>query len=314
MEPNKKEPVDAMKLIKSLIDVIQASFATAWKAVLLLGGAVLIAYCYFESIVPEGLSLGDAFFLASAAFSFACIALIGIGFGAFAALWALKLFVVANNFRLKRRGKPPAALLHRAVDNGATVFMSLIATLAFGSTLVLLKDQSPDARMHATLLFFAAAGLIGGILLLIVPTTTAQRPSIRLTVSFLAMTIFGLLVATRPALLNLAMVNLGVRSAPGQVVVFSDAEHTQLAAIATASGVKVQFCKLPTTDKWGTRDARAVWHGVGGSSYVRLFDETNGSRDVLVRANRADVEVIRGERTGFDCPPKVAAASIGKSS
>jgi hypothetical protein len=62
MEPNKKEPVDAMKLIKSLIDVIQASFATAWKAVLLLGGAVLIAYCYFESIVPEGLSLGDAFF------------------------------------------------------------------------------------------------------------------------------------------------------------------------------------------------------------------------------------------------------------
>jgi len=81
MEPNKKEPVDAMKLIKSLIDVIQASFATAWKAVLLLGGAVLIAYCYLESIVPEGLSLGDAFFLASAAFSFTCIALIGIGFG-----------------------------------------------------------------------------------------------------------------------------------------------------------------------------------------------------------------------------------------
>ncbi|WP_053572588.1 hypothetical protein [Caballeronia cordobensis] len=313
MEPNKKEPVDAMRLIKSLIDVIQASFSTAWKAVLLLGGAVLIAYCYFEGIVPEGLSLGDAFFLASAAFSFTCIALIGIGFGAFAALWALKLFVVANNFRLKRCGKPPAALLHRAVDNGATVFMSLIVTLAFGSTLVLLKDQSPDARMHATLLFFAAAGLIGGILLLIVPTE-AQRPSIRLTVSFLAMTIFGLLVATRPALLNLAMVNLGVRSAPGQVVLFSDAEHTQLAAIATASGVKVQFCKLPTTDKWGTRDARAVWHGVGSSSYVRLFDETNGSRDVLARANRADVEVIRGERAGFDCPPKVAASSDGKSS
>lgn len=310
MEPKKKEPVDA---IKSFIDVIQTAFTAAWKAVLLLGGLILVAYCYFESIVPEGLSLGDAFFLASAAFSFTCIALIGIGFGAFSALWALKLVVVANNFRLKRRGEPPAASLHRAVDNGSTVFMSLVVALAFASTLIFLRDQSPDARMHATLLFFAAAGAIAGILLLIVPTK-APRPGIRLTVSFLAMTLFGLLVATRPALLNLAMVNLGVRSAPGQVVVFSDAEHTQLAAIATASGVKVQFCKLPSTDKWGTRDARAVWHGVGGSSYIRLFDEANGSRDVLVRANRADVEVIRGERTGFDCAPKVAAAPLGKSS
>lgn len=105
-----------------------------------------------------------------------------------------------------------------------------------------------------------------------------------------------------------------MRSAPGQVVIFSDAEHTQLAAIAAASGMKVQFCKLPTTDKWGTRDARAVWHGVGGSSYVRLFDETNGSRNVLVRANRADVEILRGDRTGFSCAPTLAAAPAGKSS
>lgn len=97
----KKEPVDA---IKSLIDVIQAAFTAAWKAVLLLGGLILVAYCYFESIVPEGLSLGDAFFLASAAFSFTCIALVGVGFGVFSTLWALKLLVVANNFRLKRRG------------------------------------------------------------------------------------------------------------------------------------------------------------------------------------------------------------------
>ncbi|SAK78921.1 hypothetical protein AWB76_05270 [Caballeronia temeraria] len=313
MEPNKKEPVDAIKVIKSLIDVIQASFSTAWKAVLLLGGLILVAYCYFESIVPEGLSLGDAFFLASAAFSFTCIALIGVGFGAFSTLWALKLLVVANNFRLKRRGEPPAASLHRAVDSGSMVFMSFLVALPLAYLLVFVRDQSPDARMHATLMFFAAVGAITAIIVLIVPSKVQQR-DIRLTVVFLAVAIFGALVATRPAPLNLSMVNLGVRSAPGQDVIFSDAEHTQLAAIATASGVKVQFCKLPTTDKWGTRDARAVWHGVGGSSYIRLFDETNGSRDVLVRANRADVEVIRGDRTGFDCPPKVAASPDGKSS
>lgn len=313
MEPNKKEPVDAIKLVKSLIDVIQASFATAWKAVLILGGAILVAYCYFESIVPEGLSLGDAFILASAAFSFTCIAVLGVSFGVFAALWALKLLVLANNFRLKRRGQPPGSSLHPVVDNRSTVFMSFLVALPLAYLLIFVRDQAPDARMHATLMFFAAVGAITAILLLIVPAK-AQRSNHRLTVSFLAMAVFGILVATRPAILNLAMVNLGVRSAPGQVVIFSDAEHTQLAAFAAASGVKVQFCKLPTTDKWGTRDARAVWHGVGGSSYVRLFDETNATRDVLVRANRADVEVLRGERTGFSCAPTLAAAPVAKSS
>ncbi|MDR5755191.1 hypothetical protein [Caballeronia sp. LZ024] len=112
--------------------------------------------------MPEGLRLGDAFFLASAAFSITCIALIGIGFGAFSAVWALKPLVVANNLRLKRRGEPPAASLHRAVDNGSMVFMSLLVALAFASMLIFLRDQSPDARMRATLLFFAAAGAIAG--------------------------------------------------------------------------------------------------------------------------------------------------------
>jgi len=175
------------------------------------------------------------------------------------------------------------------------------------------RDQAPDARMHETLMFFAAVGAITAILLLIVPAK-AQRSNLRVTVSFLAMAVFGMLVATRPAILNLAMVNLGVRSAPGQVVIFSDAEHTHLAGIAAAHGLKVQFCKLPTTDVWGTRDARAVWHGVGGSSYIRLFDEIDAGRDVLVRADRADVEVLRGERTSFSCAPALAAAPVGKSS
>jgi hypothetical protein len=106
----------------------------------------LVAYCYFESIVPEGLSLGDAFFLASAAFSFTCIALVGVGFGAFSTLWALKLLVVANNFRLKRRGESPAASLHRAVDNGSMVFMSFLVALPLAYLVVFVRDQSPHAR------------------------------------------------------------------------------------------------------------------------------------------------------------------------
>jgi hypothetical protein len=310
MEHNKKQPVDS---IKSLIDLTQASFAIAWKAVLLLGGLIVVAYCYLESIVPEGLSLSDAFFLASAAFSLTCIALIGVGFCAFATVWAIKFLVIGINFRLKRRGQLPTHSLHSAFDNGSTVFMSFLVALPLAYLLIFVRDQAPDTRMHATLIFFTAVGAIAAILLLIVPATTRER-NVRLSLSFLAMTVFAALVVTRPAILNLAMVNLGVRSAPGQIVLFSDAEHTQLAAIASANDVKVQFCKLSDTDKWGTRNARAVWHGVGGSSYVRLFDENDASRNVLVRANRADVEVLRAERTRFNCPSGSTSAPVDKSS
>ena len=98
-----------------------------------------------------------------------------------------------------------------------------------------------------------------------------------------------------------AWVNLGVRPAPGQMLLFSNAEHDELAAIADASGVKVSFCKLPGTAMWGTRAVRAVWYGVGNSSYVRLFDEANASRDVHVRVDRTAMEVLRGDKIDFKC-------------
>lgn len=297
MQTNNKAPVD---VFKSLTDAIESSLALAWKVVIALGGLVLVAYCYFESIMPEGLSLGDAFFLASASFSFACIALIGVGCGAFAALWLLKLIVVVRNHRLAARGLPPASRLHRFVDSGSMMLMSFFVALPFAYLLIFVRDQTPDGRMHATLMFFATVGAFASIIFLIVPAQ-AQRRDVRFTVSICAMAVFGALVATRPALLNLAMVNLGVRSAPGQMLLFSNAEHDELAAIADASGVKVSFCKLPGTAMWGTRAVRAVWYGVGNSSYVRLFDEANASRDVLVRVDRTAMEVLRGDKTDFKC-------------
>lgn len=81
-------------------------------------GLIVVAYCYFESIVPEGLSLSDAFFLASAAFSLTCIAIIGVGFCAFATVWAIKFLVIGNNFRLRHRGHPQPTrfILHSITD------------------------------------------------------------------------------------------------------------------------------------------------------------------------------------------------------
>ncbi|WP_235021326.1 hypothetical protein [Caballeronia telluris] len=69
--------------------------------------------------------------------------------------------------------------------------------------------------MHATLMFFAAVGAITAIILLIVPVKAEQR-SVWLTVSFLAMAVFGLLVATRPALFDLDLAGTRNEERQGQ--------------------------------------------------------------------------------------------------
>ncbi|KQR77037.1 hypothetical protein ASG35_12245 [Burkholderia sp. Leaf177] len=81
------------KPFKSLATFIPHLFGLAWKAVIVLGGLVLVTYCYFENILPDGLTTGDAFFLASAAMSIAAIAIVGLGYGAFATVWLVKLMV-----------------------------------------------------------------------------------------------------------------------------------------------------------------------------------------------------------------------------
>jgi hypothetical protein len=91
--------------------------------------------------------------------------------------------------------------------------MSFLVALPLAYLLIFVRDQAPDARMHETLMFFAAVGAITAILLLIVPAK-AQRSNHRLTVSVLAMAVFSILVATRPAILNLAMANLGGALSP----------------------------------------------------------------------------------------------------
>jgi len=51
-----------------------------------------------------------------------------------------------------------------------------------------------------------------------------------------------------------------------------------------------------------TLDARAIWHGVGATSFVRLRDkQSDGERTILVPLQRKNVTLIRGENVPFHC-------------
>ncbi|KQR77035.1 hypothetical protein ASG35_12235 [Burkholderia sp. Leaf177] len=102
------------------------------------------------------------------------------------------------------------------------------------------------------------------------------------------------------------MVNLGVRSVPGEMILFSDSAHTQLTAAARISGLQVSFRSVPETSQWGTQDVRAVWQGVGNSSYLRLLDEpSEGRRNVLIRLDRNTISPLRGQGVKFQCKSPV---------
>lgn len=291
-----------LESLKSIASFLPHLFSLAWKTVIVLGGVVLVAYCYFENILPDGLSTGDVFFLASAAFSIASIAIVGFGYGAFAGLWLIRLMVFLQTRHRARRGLDASSTLHKAISDKFLTVMSFLVAMPF-ILLIFFAHAAPDVHFRGTLGFFMAVGGFATLMFGVLPVA-AQRRSLRLTFGVCTIAAFGILVATRPAILNLAMVNLGVRSNPGELILVSDAAHTQLAAAAKVSDIQIGFCSIPESNQWGTRDVRVVWHGIGSSSYVRLLDESsNGIKNVLVRVDRTTINPLRGENVVFKCNP-----------
>jgi hypothetical protein len=90
------------------------------------------------------------------------------------------------------------------------------------------------------------------------------------------MLLFSSLALSPPALLNMTMGMLGIRSLSNQLVTMSDADHIQLAQVVRLNNLKVSFCKLPA-DQWGSLDVRAIWYDLGNTSFVRIYDRIIGS-------------------------------------
>jgi hypothetical protein len=242
----------------------------------------------------------DAYLLASTCFALFVLAIIGLGYGAFSALWIVRSLVAIRNWRLRRKGEVADFTLYSNFDGRFMIFMSFLVWLPF-AWLLIRADGAPDMRLHGTLGYFMLAGFLL-VLFFGVCSSTNRPQSPRLRASLIAMLLFSSLAVTRPALLNMTMGTLGIRSLPNQLVAMSDADHIQLAQVARLNNLKVSFCKLPDTNQWGSLDVRAIWYDVGNTSFVRIYDSSSeGRRSVVVPLDRKSVEVIRGENVRFTC-------------
>jgi|GEM_PF-3273784 len=283
---------------ESKLKAAQLVIGVAAKGILGFGAVLVIAYCALEGFFPDGFSLSDAFLLAYATFAFGLIAAIGLIYGIISTLWATKIMLTVGNKISARAGKEPVTL-HAALSPSIVFIVSPLCFFTFG--LLWLTNTANDMHLKGTVGFFA---LLGFLLTCAfgVRRPDAREVNWRMHLILLAASVFLALNVAKPAILNFTIGMLGLRSFPNQLVLVPVEERDHLEALAKLNNLNVQFCSIPGSPLWATLDARAIWHGVGATSFVRLRDkQSDGERTILVPLQRKNVTLIRGENVPFHC-------------
>lgn len=284
--------------------------------VVAIGVLVVFSYCASEQVTPDGLSLGDAFFLIWIALGFGFLMIVGTLFGMLAALYPVKWYIgFINRLNKNRTAHELSPLLNQLM--WPMISILLIMGVAVGVALAIYSKNTPDWGVLRTCGFFVC---FGAMLLLFCFSQDKNRQQIRVgkTLSSLAIAVLMFISSValiKPELLNYTMRLMGIRSDPGALLIISQADHEHLAELAKESGIAVEFCKLPQSSRWGTIDARAVWNGIGSTSYIQLLDHgEDGRRNLLVPIIRANLEVVRPSKLSLTCKgtlgfiPEVARA------
>lgn len=282
--------------LKNLLSIAQA-------AVVVIGVLVVFLYCAAENITPDGLSLGDAFFLIWVALGFGFMFVVGTQLGVMVALiptkWLLAFVDRLNDGRTSNQLLPFFQEPFLRLGSGFGLF-----SIALGVVLAVVTKTAFDWVAIRTGGFFV---LYGGMLLVLCFTRNTKREALRtysgLTMLALASSMFIFCLGiVRPELLNYTMQLMGIRSEQGALLVVSSTDHDRLDELARQSGIRIDFCKLPLSSSWGTLDARVIWHGIGTTSYVKLLDSgTEGRRNLLVPIPRANLEVVRPQMISLAC-------------
>jgi len=92
------------KISKENLDWIKSALSILRSVVIGIGALIVVTYCTLEKVMPDGLSLGDAFFLVYVTFGFGLLASIGTIYGAFSTLGIVHVLIYAiNRWRPKSR-------------------------------------------------------------------------------------------------------------------------------------------------------------------------------------------------------------------
>jgi len=287
---------DQTEQAKNLLSIAQI-------LVVAIGVLVVFSYCASERVTPDGLSLGDAFFLIWIALGFGFLMIVGTLFGMLAALYPAKWFLeFINRLNKNRTEYKLTPLLSELM--WPMISALLLISVAVGVALAIYSKTVPDWDVLRTCGFFV---YFGAMLLLFCFSRDTSRQQGRATRTLSTVVIAVLMFISsialvKPELLNYTMRLMGIRSDPGALLIISQSDHDHLVELAKESGVDIGFCKLPQSSRWGTQDARAVWNGIGSTSYIQLLDRTSeGRRNLLVPIVRSNLEVVRPSGLSLTC-------------
>lgn len=284
-----KETLDRFKDIASL----------AQKAILAMGVWILFCYCLSEQIMPDGLSLGDAMVFIIIALGFGVVMVMGITYGTFIALAPLKLLMAITGAN-KKESKASLATFWQGKFMTA---ISIVCMVLFGLLVVVsvYTGIASDMKLEQTILCYFTIGML---LLCIFAVKHEDRKSLGLPwkLGLGALAIVTPVLTLHPAAMNITMTALGIRSAPGSLIVIDAGDYPKVEELVTQSGLNVHFCQLPKSGNWATTDARVVWHGVGANSFVSFLDRPSaGQYSIATSVPKADLQIIRPGHLRFDC-------------
>ena len=259
--PDKK----TMKSLKDLASMGQ-------KVVLMIGVCVLFFYFLSEQIAPDGLSLGDALLLIMAALGFAVVMLIGIIYGLTAGVAIVQLIITGSNW-FKKENKVSLMPLWQGkfmIGISVAVLVLLVVFVIVGMH----AGVSGDMKLEKTVLCFLSIGILLLCSIFIEREGVTPRSlGANLVIGTLA--IVTPLLLFHPAVVNITMIVLGVRSPPGSLIVIDNSIYPRIEEVLKKSGFNVHFCQLPSSNAWGTTDARVVWNAGGETSFISFIDRSS---------------------------------------
>jgi hypothetical protein len=286
---------------KERIEFWQSMSGLAFKIAVAAGGLLMLIYCMSEGVLPEDVSVGDSVFLVWCLISFGFISIVGTLYGAIASLWIVCLILKLGNSYQQLKGRPQAVFVE-ILRSAALIYAASPMCFAAFLLVALTTDARPDMRLAETIGFFV---LFGGFLVMAFGVIPASGKRISWQLSFLIVGGVAVMITagTRPALLNVTMSMLGVRSLPGEAVVVSDAERVRIAGYAKLYGIDVAFCELPGQGQSAIANAYVVWHAVGATSFVHLpVGPKSIERGIVVPTPRKELAVIGRDRLAPGCP------------
>ncbi|AIY43005.1 hypothetical protein LT85_3847 [Collimonas arenae] len=293
-----------MKPIVEEIQAILKLVIDSAKLILAIGVVLVFVYCFSEGFSITGLSISDVFLFTYVAFSFSAIYTIGIIFGGFTTLWFINGLAWLFN---RRKNKKSEAIVYPLLTGYNTVSLFLFV-LAVAAGILLKVD--PVGRLNAdystAIFYFISTGFFVCLIFGIRITEPENALSKKMGVLIVLLVAIAYIVLIHPALLNLTMSQMGIRSKSSDVILLDSESYKKTISVAKLYGIPVKACQIPGQSTWVVEHLNVIWNFFGDKSYLEIFQVNQNTGNIFKSRQffvpKTGVDIIRGGNQDLRCP------------